>query len=204
VFSKINSLFAKDGEGMYTAIAAIEPGEQILSTKVSLQNADTGIANVIPQGLKALAVNFDNIGAKVISPGTRIDIISVISYADSDRQVQEAAYLVAQDILVLAVGDKYIGASKKKNEESDRSPIITLAVSVEEAQIILLAGEKGSLKYIIRPAGDSEKINVKPMRLSDVAVGLPKNALKADRQKPQNAPHNEILDLITRYAGQDR
>ncbi|MDR1942502.1 MAG: Flp pilus assembly protein CpaB [Endomicrobium sp.] len=201
-FSKAGSLFSKDSEGLYSALVTIEAGEQILATKVSRIDEESGIANIIPQGQKALAVNFDNTSAKVIAPGSRIDVLSIIEYADNNKQIHEAVYMVAQDILVLFSGGKYIGAPKKKNDDSsqENDGIITLSVTVEQAQTILLAGERGKLKYIIRPAGDVQKHDVKPLKISDIIKDISLTAPQTRYSKDSGRSQKEVLEFITKYA----
>lgn len=208
VFTNAASLFTKEGAPAYISLNTIEPGEQILSSKVSPANRDTGIANIIPDGKKALAVNFDSESSSIISPGCRIDILSIIDYADTNKRYQESVYVIAQNILVLASGRDYLGAARSNGaDSSSRSAVITLSVTVEEAQTILLAADKGSLKYIIRPAGETEISDIKPLKISDIIKDI-----STDRQSSQirqssktlNKNQKEALDFINKYAAEGR
>jgi len=210
-FAGVNNLFTKEGVGVYISLNTFEPGEQIMSTKVSRTNADTGIANIIPEGYKALAVNFDSESSSVITPGSRIDVLSIIDYADTSNKFQESIYMIAQNILVLAVGNNFIGAVAKKNDEGGRTSggTLTLAVTVAEAQTIMLASDNGSLKYIIRPAGDNEIYDIKPLKMSDIikdiskTVPVQKPAASKEQQammKAMNQSQKEALDMISKYA----
>jgi len=203
-FSRTAALLTKDGEGVYIALNTIEEGEQILSTKVSRANEETGVTNIIPDGLKALAVNFDNISARVITPGTKIDILCVMEYSDKSQKFQESVHVIAQDILVLSEGRNYIGAPKKKisDFQDDSSGILTLAVTVEEAQTIILAADKGRLKYIIRPPGDNEKYDAKPLKISDIIKDISTTEEPARRAKPSknlNRAQQDALEMINKY-----
>jgi pilus assembly protein CpaB len=202
-FSKISSLLTKDGEGVYTALNTIEEGEQILSTKVSRSNDETGVINIIPEGLKALAVNFDSVSAKVITPGAKIDVLCIIKYADKNKQYQESVYVIAQDILVLASGKNYIGSPKKKSDDSsqDETNILTLAVTVEEAQTIILAADKGKLKFIIRPSGDDEKYGVKPLKISDIIkdISISEPSRGERLSKGFSRDQIEAIEMINKY-----
>ncbi len=206
-FGGIGEFFSKEGVPVYISLNTIEPDEQILSTKVSKTNQDTGIANIIPEGQKALVVNFDSESSSVITPGSRIDVLSIIGYTDNNKQFQESVYIIAQNLLVLAVGNNYLGSAQKKDEErsSSQSANLTLSVSIEEAQIILLAAERGSLKYIIRPAGDVEIYSFKPVKLSDVIKDISKTAPQPNKNQGQYAKaltqsQKEALEMINKYA----
>ena len=207
VFTSAAAMFTKDGMPVYISLSAIEPGEQILSGKVSLADRDTGITNIIPDGKKALAVNFDSESSSVITPGSRIDVLCIMDYSDKNKQHQETVYVIAQNILVLAVGGDYIGAVKSKEKEnssnSNRSSVIALSVTVEEAQTILLAADKGSLKYIIRPAGETEIYDIKPLKMSDIIKDISfsqQSVRKSQNTKTLNKSQKEVLELINKYA----
>ena len=212
-FAGVNNLFTKEGTAVYISLNTFEPGEQIMSTKVSKTNAETGITNVIPDGYKALAVNFDSESASVITPGSRIDVLSIINYADTNNKFQESIYMIAQNILVLAVGGNYIGMSAKKNDEGGRSGgTLTLSVTVEEAQTIMLAAENGNMKYIIRPAGDNEIYDIKPLKLSDIIKDIsrtaPQKSAAAKEQqamiKAMNQSQKEALEMVNKYANSQK
>ncbi|MCL2799059.1 MAG: Flp pilus assembly protein CpaB [Endomicrobia bacterium] len=207
VFEAVGNLFSKDWSPVYIALNTIEPGEQILSTKVSQTNQDTGISNIIPDGQKALAVNFDADSSLVITPGSRIDVLSIIEYSDGNKQFHQSVFPVAQNILVLAVGNNYLGSAKRKgdDESSSGKGILTLAVSIEDAQAILLAGEKGILKYIIRPAGDETVTEIKPLKMSDIIKDISKTSYQSDikksaAEKAVNQSRKEALEIINKYA----
>jgi pilus assembly protein CpaB len=214
-FASVNNLFTKEGAGVYISLNTFEAGEQIMSTKVSRTNSDTGISNIIPEGYKALAVNFDSESASVITPGSRIDVLSIIEYADTNNKFQESIYMIAQNILVLAVGNNYLGEAAEKNAEGSRSGgTLTLSVKAEEAQIIMLASENGSLKYIIRPAGDNEIYDIRPMKMSDIIKDISKTVPSVQKpadfqsrqamMKAMNQSQKEALEMINKYANSQK
>lgn len=210
VFTKAESLFNKDGTPIYISLNTIEAGEQILSTKISSISQETGISNIIPENYKALVVSFDSESSTVISPGSRIDILGTIVYTDKNKQFQESVYSVVQNILVLAVGNNYIGTVKKQGEEStySRNPYLTLAVKVEDAQKIIMAGEKGLLKYIIRPIGDDEINDIKPLKLSDMIkdISMTTAPIGNRSSKPRNLNSNEreIIEMLNKYTSENK
>ncbi|GHT44769.1 hypothetical protein AGMMS49936_00780 [Endomicrobiia bacterium] len=112
VFQNIKDLFTSDGSAVYISLNTIEEGEQILSTKISGTNQNAGISGLIPEGKKALPIKFDMATSNVLTPGARVDIFSVLGYSDNNKESQESVFAVAQNILVLAVGNSYIGIEK--------------------------------------------------------------------------------------------
>jgi pilus assembly protein CpaB len=200
VFNSIKQLFNENSKAVFVSLTVIEKGEQLMNTKVSKPNDITGIANIIPDGHKALSVNFENTAAGAITPGSRIDIMALMQYADKNKQEQEVVYIAAQNILVLAVGDEFLGVSKKKDPDNAPSkPAVTLAVTMEQAQTIMLAGENGKLKYVVRPSQDVEIVQIANMKMSDIIKDI--SSVK-DVGSQGNLPikgSQEILALINKY-----
>jgi pilus assembly protein CpaB len=205
VFQDLRELLTEDGSANYISLNTIEENEQILFTKVSKTNQDTGISNLIPDSKKALSVSFDCESLDILTPGSRIDIFAIVEYVDSGKEMQNSVFSVVQNILVLAVGGNCIGSVKKSEQDDDSSSLnsVTIAVSVEETQRILIASEKGSLKYVIRPVGDLEISDINPLKLSSIIKDISRISpnyakdLKTTNQR-------EVLDIINRYTNMNR
>jgi pilus assembly protein CpaB len=200
-FQGIKELFSEDETAMYISLNTIEVGEQILSTKISKTNQDIGISSLIPDGKKALSINFDMEVLNVLTPGSRLDIFSIMEYVDINKEFQESVFLIAQNILVLAVGNNYIGSPKKQDEELENARAVTLAVSIEEAQKIFLALERGSIRYVMRPTGDIEYQEMQPLKLSSMIKDVSKTVNHKNYAKDSNfINHKEVLDIINKYS----
>ncbi|MDR1474616.1 MAG: Flp pilus assembly protein CpaB [Endomicrobium sp.] len=200
-FQSLSDLFREDGSAIYISLNTIEENEQILSTKVSKTNQDTGISNLIPDTKKALSVSFDGESLGILTPGNRIDIYAIIEYLDNGKELQDIVFSVAQNILVLAVGESCIGAVKKSDQEDEdvaNLNSVTVAVSVEETQKILIACEKGRLKYVVRPAGDLEISDIKPLKLSSMIKDISKISPNYTRDL-KTANQREVLEIINKY-----
>jgi pilus assembly protein CpaB len=195
-FQDFKKLFTDDGSSQYISLNTIEENEQILSTKVSKTNQDTGISNLIPDGKKALSVVFEGEALEILTPGNRIDIFAVLEYIDNGKEVQNSVFPVAQNVLVLAVGGNCIGSYKKTYQEDDSNNFnsVTIAVTIEEIKKILISCQKGSLKYAIRSIGDLKISNIEPLKLSTMIKDISKifPNCKVTNQK-------EVLDIINRY-----
>ena len=192
-FSDAKAMFTSDGKGLYIALNPIEQGEQILATKISLAGRDTGISNIIPDGKRALPIKFDSSISQSLTPGVKTDILCVIEYADANREIIDASIVIAQDILVLACGNHYLGGARDSLEDSESFAV--LSVNMEEAQKILLAEERGKLKFVIRPAGDDETLTVKIIKISDIGKEIAKAA--PVNQAPKN--QKEAMEFINKY-----
>ncbi|MDR2644887.1 MAG: Flp pilus assembly protein CpaB [Endomicrobium sp.] len=205
VFQDLRELFTEDGSAVYISLNTIEENEQILSTKVSKTNQETGISNLIPDGKKALSLSFDCESLRILTPGSRIDIFAIVEYIDKGKEIQNAVFSVAQNVLVLAVGGNYIGSGKKSelDDDSNNLNFITVAVTVEETQRILIACEKGSLKYVIRPVGDLEISDIKPLKLSAIVKDISKIYPNYEKDL-KTTSQREVLEIINRYTNSNK
>ncbi|MDR2617113.1 MAG: Flp pilus assembly protein CpaB [Endomicrobium sp.] len=200
VFNDIKELFLPDGTCEYISLNTIEENEQILSSKLS-KISEYGISNLIPEGKKAISITFDVDNVNILSPGNKIDIYAAIEYTDSNRQLQETVFSVAQNVLVLAVGNSCIGLVKKQDDELSNVNVLTLALSVEDAQKVILFSQKGTLKYLIRPAGDTKSYDVEPLKVSSIIKDISRVISNQNYSKDAKFTNQkEVLEIINKYA----
>ena len=203
--SNIKEFYINDNP-VYISIVSFEEGEQITTSKISSVTSGFGLANTIPNDKKALTLLFNNQEVNgIVSSGSKVDLISIVEYETKNHQFEEASCVVAQNLLVLAVGDDIIGAPKNVKEEVSVSVNIpvTLAVSMEQAQKIVLAQEKGILKIVLRPTADDFVQQSKTIKLSDIFENAVVNTKKqsniqsnAEMQKRQK----ELNEIINKYS----
>lgn len=200
VFNEIKEIILPNGSSEYISLNTIEENEQVLSTKLA-KVSEYGISSLIPDGTKALLVTFDMDGASILSPGSKIDIFAVIEYTDSNRELQDTVFSIAQNILVLAVGNNYIGSVKKQDDESSDMHVLTLALSIEDAKKVILFSQRGTLKYTIRPNGDTKHYNIEPLKASSIVKDVSRivnNSKYINDTKFAN--RKEVLEIINKYA----
>jgi pilus assembly protein CpaB len=164
--------------GMVT-IAPISKGEQISLSKLTQRrqvSTGGGLAQVTPAGKRAITIPVDNISslAGMIRPGDYVDVIAVlpvpIQTPDGKQTTQMAVIPLFQNVLVLAVGQELSGISKeqeetgryKKEEKREPSPLITLALSPQEAHLLAFVQEQGKIRLTLRSPIDSQIQPVQP------------------------------------------
>jgi len=153
--------------GMVT-IAPISKGEQLTLSKLSYaKDAGGGLAEVTPAGKRAITVSISNIAglAGMIKAGDYVDVIALVPQAvqttDGKQANQLAVLPLFQNILVLAV-DKETRASPKedlryrKEAKQETVPLITLALTPQEASLIAFVQEQGSIRLTMRSPQDSK------------------------------------------------
>lgn len=143
-------------------------GEQVISERVVAPGeTQEGLVYNIPQGKRAFTVAVDEVSAVGwhIQPGDQIDVL-----ANVEEQGKNITYSVVllQNIPVLALG-KEIKVTREEGQDVQKEvKTITLAVTLKEAQALMLADEEGSVRFALRGPGDNEKQSVVPFELKSL------------------------------------
>ena len=201
--------FYVDGNPYFISTVQIEEGEQITSSKVIPVSFGTGVSNIIPEGKRAITLVFDTQEINgVVTAGNKVDLLSVVEYETRNKEFEETSCVVAQDLLVLCVGTKIMGTV---NQDSDipvsvNTPV-TLAVSVEEAQKIVLAQEKGTIKIILRPLSDNAIVQNKQIKINDIYTDAAPASKVKDASGKQAAINmqkrqKEVNEILNKYYNQ--
>jgi pilus assembly protein CpaB len=162
-------------DGM-VAIAPFAKGEQISLSKLAAARevgTQAGLASATPIGKRAITISVDNIAsvAGMIKPGDYVDVVAMVSVpvqtAEGKQAAQEAVVPLFQNVLVLAVGQETGEAVREsgryqKEERQEASPLITLALSPQEANILAFVQEQGKLRLMLRSPADSKIEEVQP------------------------------------------
>ncbi|MDI6605650.1 MAG: Flp pilus assembly protein CpaB [Candidatus Omnitrophota bacterium] len=147
------------------SLAPISKGEQIMLNKLAISGQELSLSSKIPSGKRAITVPVDNISSVggMIKPGDHVDVlgnvpIPVVSQ-DGKQMTQITTMPLFQNVLVLAVGQEFTslpaGASDRK-ETRTSFPVITLALSPQEANLIAFAQEQGKIRFLLRSPGDTQ------------------------------------------------
>lgn len=111
------------------------------------------LSSLVQPGARAVSIKAES-GDKsfsLIQPGDYVDVIASMPGADNDKR---NAVVLLQKVLALAVGLET--APEKINDSKDerREMVLTLSVSLQEAQLLSLAGERGKLLVALRNPDD--------------------------------------------------
>jgi len=113
------------------------------------------LSSLVQPGMRAFTVSAATRGDKsyaLIRPGDRIDVVATVPNP-KDEKLQSSVVLL-QNVLVLAVGtDTNLDAPDRKT--TDRTELLlSVSVTVQEAQLLALATEKGKLSVALRNPDD--------------------------------------------------
>lgn len=143
-------------KGQMTVAPFIE-GEPVLANKLAARGDELNSA--IPTGLRAVSVAVDEESGVgyMIKPGDYVDVILIYQDQAAGNRKNMVAATVLQDVRVVAVGQDF-SLTKKNSSYSS----VTLALTPEEAEVLVFAREKGKLSFTLRALGDrvKEKIGI--------------------------------------------
>lgn len=153
------------------ATSNIISGETILESKlVSASDKANRLAYAIPGSKRAVSVPINEISgvSGFIKVGDRVDIMATLDLPapnslPNDKPIA-STILTLQNIEVLAIGDNPESIDKK-NPAGAKT--LTLAVSLQEAQPLVLASERGNLRILLRSPVDQSKSAIPPFQIKN-------------------------------------
>jgi pilus assembly protein CpaB len=139
------------GRGVVLPIAA---GEFILPARLAAENGGSGLPSMIPPGMRAVSVRVSDSSsvAGFVLPGTRVDVLMTGNPTGSS---EPQTITVLRNVTVLANGQKL--DRTLVSGESQNSPVITLAVSPDDAQKLALAASQGHIQLALRNPLDTNQ-----------------------------------------------
>jgi pilus assembly protein CpaB len=140
----------KDGRRM--ALALIARNEPILGSKITAPNQPATLSSMLASGKRAVTVRVDDVRgvAGFIQPGDLVDVVLIRTEAES-RSNESYSDIIMQAAKVLAI-DQVTG---ERTDKPTVAKAVTLEVSPEDAQKILLATNIGRLSLILRQPAEA-------------------------------------------------
>jgi pilus assembly protein CpaB len=175
----------KDGKRM--ALALLARNEPILRSKVTAPNQPATLSSMLDPGKRAVTVRVDDVRgvAGFIQPGDRVDVVLIRTAAES-RSNDSYSDVILQSAKVLAI-DQITG---ERTEQPTIAKAVTLEVSSEDAQKILLATNIGRLSLILRQPAEASDDPARRVTESDLGdpPAMPKPAIAPPPPAAMPAP----------------
>lgn len=156
----------------------IKAGEPILKSKlVAAKDARYGLAFSLGAGERAVTVAVTEVSSVggMVRPGDRVDVVATLDIAPADPNQPKTTYTttILSDIRVLATGQR-LTPEEKKDKKDTGFQHVTLAVTPAQAQILVLAAERGSIRLVLRSPVDKGKVKLPPAKIEDLVAQAPK------------------------------
>ena len=154
--------------GRRMALVSIAPNEPVLRARVTAPGQRAALSSMLDPGKRAVTVRVDDVRgvAGFIQPGDRVDVVLIRTEAESKLK-EGYSDVILQYAKVLAI-DQITG---ERPERPTIAKAVTLEVSSEEAQKILLATNVGRLTLMLRQPAEA---NAEPVhRVTENDLGGP-------------------------------
>src|SRR5580693_817576 len=162
-FGKIGDLA---GRAVIYPVAASQP---ILDGYLAAPGSGIGLTVKIPEGMRATSVKSDEVVgvAGFLFPGSHVDVLVTFR---SDGLPTPATQIVLQDVEVLTVGQKLQPDPQGK---PDTVSVVTLLLTPEDSQKLVLASSQGSVQFVLRNGADHTRVDAVPVQIAQLAGTRP-------------------------------
>src|SRR3989454_3029812 len=175
-------VFLKTAEVVDRAVAVpIIAGEIVLNGKLAAKGSGEGLTALIAPGMRAVSVQVNEISgvSGFIQPGTRVDVLFTRVFSNGDA----ATTTILQNAKVIAYGRQLDPAAKLDPRDTSRPTVATLLVTQEQAQKLVLAGQRGRIQLVLRNGLDDEITkSFEPVHSVDLGIDEPR------RRPPPSQP----------------
>ena len=157
-------------DGAREALASMKRNEPVLSSRITAPNQPASLAALTEPGMRAVSVRVDEARgvAGFVRMGDRVDVI--LTRSDSrDKPGIAHADVLLQGVKVLATGQ----IANDRQEHPTVVQTVTVEVSTEQAQKLILAETVGTLSLVLRQAGDANPEAVRRITLADIGASEP-------------------------------
>lgn len=162
--------------------------EPITLGRVTEKGAGFGLAPLIPDGYRAIAVAVNQVSgvSGFILPGSKIDVLLTASPVGSDERLTTT---VLENVTVLSTGHRQ---EPDANGQPQNVPVVNMLLKPDDAKLLTLATLEGRIQLVLRNPKDEEEVAEarEVRRASDLFADLkprqPRRA--APRPAPLPAP----------------
>jgi pilus assembly protein CpaB len=136
------------GRGVTTPMVSREP---ILESRIAGKGAGGGLASMIPEGMRAVAIRVNDVAgvAGFVTPGMRVDVLisGTPGANNSSAALGVQAKTMLQNVEVLSAGQDF-----KKDAEGKpiTVQVVNLLVMPEQAEMLSLASTQTTIQLVLR------------------------------------------------------
>ncbi|MBN2024932.1 MAG: Flp pilus assembly protein CpaB [Pirellulales bacterium] len=153
----------------------------------------------IPKGYRVVGVKVDMVsGAGLIRPGDRVDVLVHLRRNVQNDIKENRTQTILQDIKVFAVDDIFKLQPGGTEEDSTIAKTISLLVTPDQAEKVILASQLGNVQLVMRSPGDSDTSPTAGVTPSELLGSTDKSNREAEQKPglPGQTPSGGLFDLL--------
>lgn len=137
-------------------ITDIYEGEPILESRLAPKGAGAGLAAIIPQGKRAVAIRVNDVTAVAgfVIPGTRVDILILGTPPNAPPTLGTQTKTLLQNMEVLSAGQQI---QKDAEGKPVSVPVVNVLVTPEQAEVLSLASQDARIQLVLRNPLDTDE-----------------------------------------------
>lgn len=196
-FDAIVAVLGDKDEPRY-AMEAIDPGEPVLSSKITGAGERATLSAALDEGMKAVSIRVNDVlgVAGFVRPSDRVDVLltRVIRNTKSGNE-QTSVDVLLQGVKVLAVDQT---ADERKDEPSVVKTV-TFEVTTDEAQRLTLGASIGTLSLALRNIASASVEQTRPVTVADLGGG----PVATELVQGSDDGRFESIERMVRKVGED-
>lgn len=155
-------------EGRRVVLSPVEKNEPVLASRITGAGQKGGLSALIGPGMRAVTVRVDDVKGVggFVTPGDRVDVVLIRKDTGSEGNNSYADVLL-QNVKVLGV-DQLANANQEK---AAVAKAVTVEVTTEQAQKLVLAQGVGTLSLVLRKAGTANAEATRRVTSLDLGQG---------------------------------
>ena len=168
-------------------VMTILQDEPVIDGRLAQRGAGTGLAPIIPVGMRAVSVRVTDVSAVAgfVLPGMRVDVLVTGRPQNAKDTITTT---VLQNVQVLSTGTSL---QADPRGQAIQAPTVTLLVDPKNAEILTLANNEGRIQLILRNGSDE---SAAPTQGVNVAQLYSKAGAKAFSSGPtEDQPRPRII-----------
>jgi pilus assembly protein CpaB len=187
------------GKDKRSVLSSIEANEPILEAKITGPGQRASLSALIESGMTAVTLKVNEIlgVAGFVLPGDRVNVL----LTRTDKQRGEYTDVLMQNVRVLAVNQ----LADDKAEKPVVAKAVTLEVSMQDAQKLVLAANVGRISLTLRQAGGAPGDITRRVTTSDLGAPSLVATIKPEVSKEEQAdPKRDPFSIIGVYRSLNR
>jgi len=195
-------------DGRRVVLTAMERSEIIIRPKVTAPGQRASLSVLLEEGQRAVTVRVDDIRgvAGFILPGDRVDVM-LLRTETRQGETENSADVLLEYVKVLAI-DQLLNDRQDQPTVATVAKAVTLQVSPEQAQKVLLAGNVGKLSLVLRQPAEGRTAEGRRITDSDLGPGFARREASAAPIANVSAPlppmaRQDNNTRVTIYHGTD-
>lgn len=186
------------------AMVPVLAGEPLLEAKLANKDAGRGLAALIPSGMRAYTIQTSRIASSVagfVLPGNRVDVLLNLRGQPNDETGGGSTTTLLQAVEILAVDQELDAPADSKKDPRDLGSV-TLLVTPEQAALLDLGQNLGTLTLSLRNPEDIAEADAQPATLNDIRfhqekpLEEPESGQSTPIQR-KTEPEPEVYEIVT-------